>query len=79
MKTFAKWRANGRAFDPDYAEKTFDWRPLTQDVRKVFVYPGPVFIEILNDDTPIFGGVAMESLQMAEEAAYQWLRAREVA
>jgi hypothetical protein len=76
MMTFNEWTAAGRPFDPDYAQRTFGWKPLALPVDKVYVYPGMVFVEILLDGTPIFGGVAMGDRELAQEAAFQWYRAR---
>lgn len=73
MTHFHKWQASGRAFSPADAEGMFGWDG-PEDTKRVFVYSGPTFIEILDDDTPVFGGVAMEDHEMAEEAAFQWYR-----
>lgn len=79
MDNFTKWQASGRAFSPDDAEHMFGWADPREDVKRVFVYSGPVFIEILLDGTPVFGGVAMGDHLMAEEAAFSWYRASRVA
>ena len=74
MMRFDRWSATGRVFSPADAEGMFGWSHPREDIAKVFVYSGPIFIEIMFDGLVIFGGVAMEDLQMAEEAAYDYYR-----
>jgi len=74
MKRFDQWQATGRAFSPADAEAMFGWDSPRDDIERVFVYSGPTFVDILDDGTPVFGGVAFEGHQEAEEAAFQWLR-----
>ena len=71
MTNFDKWRSSGRLFSPDDAEAMFGWDGR-DDVIGVFVHSGPTFIEILVDGTTVFGGVAMEDSEMAEEAAFHY-------
>jgi len=79
MSKFEQWRASGRAFSPADAEAMFGWDHMREDIKRVFVYSGPVFIEEMDDGLIVFGGVAMEDIAMAEEAAFQWYSSRKVA
>jgi hypothetical protein len=74
MRYFKHWQTTGRAFSPADAEAMFGWDHPRDDIKRVFVYSGPTFIEIMDDDMVLFGGVAMEDLEMAEEAAFDWYR-----
>lgn len=71
MTDFYTWQATGRAFSPADAEAMFGWDG-PDDVKRVFVYRGPCFVDILEDDTPVFAVVAQTSHQDAEEAAFRW-------
>jgi len=79
MNKFEQWRASGGVFSPADAEAMFGWDHMREDIKRVFVYSGPVFIEEMDDRLVVFGGVAMENIDMAEEAAFQWYMAQKVA
>lgn len=76
---FDQWQATGRAFSPADAEAMFGYAGDREDVARVFVYSGPVFIEILDDNTPVLFDVARGSHQEAEEDAFHALVRGEVA
>jgi len=79
MMTFNAWKETRQTMTPGDARLLFSWEPLATETSQVCRYHGGVFIETLLDGTPVFGGVAMEDHQMAEEAAFQWLRATQAA
>jgi len=69
---FDQWRSTGRAFSPADAEAMFGWGHPREDIQRVYVYTGPEFIEVMDDDTVLYAGVAMEDLEMAEEASFAY-------